>query len=611
MPDLQTLHVEVRIPSRENLNYSLEGARYFCRDAMYRFCVKLSLRVSTRSTPWCCLSGASGNRTHLSNTTVETGLSLFNPHLPSPPQIVQDASTLFDTFKKVISVRPIRFRKKLGPLCREMSPRDSFEFRLASRTEYRYAPHFDDPKESKKGLIYQVYNADWVSPSDEEFKKFVEDDDRYTVDWGSFVKDRSSNEYSCTILLRPKILLSRKATEQHNVHDTIDIPSDTAVLKKAETMLYFTDSAFRGITIDFRKRLGPLCLQMSPKDSFTFRLASRALFEKGPSFENPKAVENGLAYPASDIDWQFLFDEDFKTFVEDDDRYNVHWGSFVESGNGQLHGTIIFEPKSPLPHMLGVVEESATDKLGSSQGKVKNFLLFRRSLGQLCRTMSPEDSFLVRLNSRCLFDSKFDCTPSTLLNDGHNYQVNYTKFQFAVEACFKRFVEDDDRYVVNWGDFYAPISKSCCSISYKPNDVLHRPTPPNVLRATRKLFMSKSRKNWEAFTRNPILAVTLSNAMKPCTNVEREAADAVPLLLPTKSDQDKKYLPLFPSSTLEEDINDGRSEVAFPHALRSENDERPKKPGLIDRFRIFIALRLAKFIAPRNVLLRVEEKKNI
>jgi hypothetical protein len=253
-----------------------------------------------------------------------------------------------------------------------MSPRDSFEFRLKSRTECRSSLCFDIPTDVKKGLSYQVCGADCISPKDKEFRAFVEDDNRYRVHWGCFVKSESGT-FSGSLMFIPKDPLPHM---HHFCSQTKTLHPETgsqAPLENARKLRLDTDVKLSSVIAQCRKELGPLCLKTSPKESFTFRLQSSFLFKDGLFVEDSNGCQDGLSHQF-DAESFFVDNPDFKGFVEDDSRYDVSWVNVVRSNdNRRCRGTIIFKLKDTLIlHNAQKVASNSRSRHPAFSGKIVN-----------------------------------------------------------------------------------------------------------------------------------------------------------------------------------------------------------------------------------------------
>jgi hypothetical protein len=142
--------------------------------------------------PFARTSGIMSSDSKMGGADNEEGLLLSKPS-PSDVLITDNTKDPVDLekYKEIL-------RKVVGEMCRKMSPQEAFEFRLRSRFDYRYVPYGTDspPVRVKHGLSYHVRDADWLAPDGEEIRKFVEDDDRYRVDWGNLAKENGRNDVS-------------------------------------------------------------------------------------------------------------------------------------------------------------------------------------------------------------------------------------------------------------------------------------------------------------------------------------------------------------------------------------------------------------------------------
>jgi hypothetical protein len=113
-----------------------------------------------------------------------------------PP--LEEAKKLLDEAKyEVYSVQE-SFWEKVGPICQTMTPKESFEFRvdadpalnpwyLGSCKESFNACELDGvcEKDIADSYKYALMSEGVFRVEDESYIDFVEDDDRYCVDWGS------------------------------------------------------------------------------------------------------------------------------------------------------------------------------------------------------------------------------------------------------------------------------------------------------------------------------------------------------------------------------------------------------------------------------------------
>jgi hypothetical protein len=78
------------------------------------------------------------------------------------------------------------FRQKANTLCRTMTPKESFEFRLRSEQVVRPGLSWnplEEEEESEEGYDYTIRFGHWYEFK-RDFMQFLEGDDRYTVDYG-------------------------------------------------------------------------------------------------------------------------------------------------------------------------------------------------------------------------------------------------------------------------------------------------------------------------------------------------------------------------------------------------------------------------------------------
>jgi hypothetical protein len=247
-------------------------------------------------------------------------------------------------------------RKSIDDMCRKMSPQEAFELRLQTRLECRTVPcgTSNHPVHVEKGLAYHVTDADWLSPDGAEIRKFIEDDDRYAVDWGNLKKD----DGAAVVVFMPQEPLPHMLNEKDDSSLLSDPhrPSDPILLEKANLLFEKTAQAHleqaTNLKKEFRKKLGEICACMSPQDSFTFRLESRTVFEMFSMTAEPEEGNDGLHYDVYHSKC-ILGDPEFREFVESDGRYTVAWRHMVraEAISRDYDGVIVFKPNIPLPHM--------------------------------------------------------------------------------------------------------------------------------------------------------------------------------------------------------------------------------------------------------------------
>jgi hypothetical protein len=105
--------------------------------------------------------------------------------LVAPDHLAEAKQLLDDTTAELEGVKEA-FRQKANTLCRTMTPKESFEFRLRSEQFVRPGLSWnplEEEEESEEGYNYTIcfrhcYNFERV------FMQFLEGDDRYTVNCG-------------------------------------------------------------------------------------------------------------------------------------------------------------------------------------------------------------------------------------------------------------------------------------------------------------------------------------------------------------------------------------------------------------------------------------------
>jgi hypothetical protein len=97
--------------------------------------------------------------------------------------------------RDVVPRYSILLRKAIEDKCCDMSPQKAFEFRLKTRPDSRTVPLAPNtpPVPVEQGLAYYVTDAELFSLDGEEIRKFIDDDYRYTVDWGDLDDDIGRN----------------------------------------------------------------------------------------------------------------------------------------------------------------------------------------------------------------------------------------------------------------------------------------------------------------------------------------------------------------------------------------------------------------------------------
>jgi hypothetical protein len=112
--------------------------------------------------------------------------------------------------------------------------------------------------------------------------------------------------------------------------------------KKAKLLLQFTERLFHDVTEDYRGKVRPICRAMTPKDAFEFRVNSElAVNREAGGKDNCELNREGGKIDEDDgatrYDYILYYvsfknsdgcvdNQDFISFVEDDDRYEVEWG---------------------------------------------------------------------------------------------------------------------------------------------------------------------------------------------------------------------------------------------------------------------------------------------
>ena len=219
--------------------------------------------------------------------------SLFDPlpDVPTDPGLLKGVRSFFDSNRKEPEPKfSILLHKTVESICPNLSPQESFEYRLVSCIGSLCNPVGAITSNDDKGIAYRVTDADWQS-LDEEAIAFVERDDRYNVDWVPVAKDHVDGN---TIIFKPKVPLPQKQVlDPHG-------PSDPQVLEKARWLFERAEQRQVDALADFYKNFAEVCDLMSPKDSFTFRLEARSYFGSPYNFQSdckyPEKVEDGLQY---------------------------------------------------------------------------------------------------------------------------------------------------------------------------------------------------------------------------------------------------------------------------------------------------------------------------
>jgi hypothetical protein len=115
--------------------------------------------------------------------------------------------------------------------------------------------------------------------------------------------------------------------------------------KKAKLLLQFTERLFLDVTEDYRVKLSPICRAMTPQDAFEFRVNSEIAVNRklgGKTCElnrdeykddEDDGASRCYYYVLAHVTDAFEKDNDFISFVEDDDRYKVKWGDIQYEDN--------------------------------------------------------------------------------------------------------------------------------------------------------------------------------------------------------------------------------------------------------------------------------------
>jgi hypothetical protein len=356
------------------------------------------------------------------STENDLNSSFFDPIQDKPldPILLEEGkSVLAGNRLEVASKFPILLRKMVGQICGELSPQESFEFRLQSRIDFRHVPCYANASPVEQGFAYHVTGVDWLSLDGEEIRKFVEDDNRYNVDWGNFF-DFNDESKSGTVVFMPKDPLPHMARlNESNDSSASDpppdiqnlgkprkryyspsdfyCPTDPLVEKKAELLCDRAVQARKNIVNDYFKQMEGVWAMMSPKGAFTSRFKSWSDFRDGPTLD--KVDENkhfytedgeeyfpkfqvddkdsiGTVFHIQDAHYEFP-DEAFKEFLESDDRYIVHWGSFkpmltwcghkYRYSDDSIRGFIRFMPKSVKPKRKKIKTLKKNDEIDDEE----------------------------------------------------------------------------------------------------------------------------------------------------------------------------------------------------------------------------------------------------
>jgi hypothetical protein len=117
-------------------------------------------------------------------------------------------------------------RKAIKDKCHDMSPQEAFEFRLKTRPDSRTVPLAPNtpPVPVEQGLAYFVTDAELFSLDGEEIRKFIEDDYRYTVDWGDLDDNFGRNVVFQPLVPLPHMLNEQEADSSAVMHPPRRLP---------------------------------------------------------------------------------------------------------------------------------------------------------------------------------------------------------------------------------------------------------------------------------------------------------------------------------------------------------------------------------------------------
>jgi hypothetical protein len=394
--------------------------------AFWRITMLAVFQNKILSAPFYRRCVAFGGLSRSMSTENDLNPSLLDPiqEKPMDPILLKEgASVLASDRLEIASKFPILLHKMVGQICRELSPQASFEFRLQSRIHYRHVPCCVNTSPVEKGIAYNVTDADWLSLDREEIRKFVEDDNRYKVDWGNFF-DFDFDTKSGTIVFMPKDQLPHmgrltetkdslasdpparkqypgKSRKRYYSPFNIHCPTDPQVEKRAELLCDRAYEARRYIVDDFFKQMEGVWAVMSPKDAFISRFESWSNFRGGLNFE--EVDEEDAFYAEDDEEYFPEFEDDdddnigtvfhindahydfpskaFKEFLQSDNRYTVHWGRFEPKltwcghkyrGNDFVRGFVRFMPKSVKPKRKKLKSRVKNDEIDDEEDDDKD-----------------------------------------------------------------------------------------------------------------------------------------------------------------------------------------------------------------------------------------------
>jgi hypothetical protein len=125
------------------------------------------------------------------------------------------------------------------------------------------------------------------------------------------------------------------------------------------------DQQIMDIKMTIPARLREICPRMSPQSAFGYRLEAGEILYRRRDDEwklsdyPPDEEEYGLRYEIKGNEYLFKVPDEFKTLLEEDDRYELDWSACEMVGDIAEVATvyIYYYPKVPLPHMLEECED--------------------------------------------------------------------------------------------------------------------------------------------------------------------------------------------------------------------------------------------------------------
>ena len=141
-----------------------------------------------------------------------------------------------------------------------------------------------------------------------------------------------------------------KSVDTPSLHDSLpEVPKVLKFLQDIGSFSNYQKKSSEPLRIMFEQR----SRKLSPQESFEVRLLYCIGRHDSPYYAYilyKSNVINGVAYNFTNDDW-LCFNEKARAFVENDDRYVVHWRLACKYRVDMYRNTIIFMPKVPLPHM--------------------------------------------------------------------------------------------------------------------------------------------------------------------------------------------------------------------------------------------------------------------